>query len=230
MSTGQRLVDWMMARLGQYRYTLHMVDRSNPASGATDCSALVQRAYQDTAGIDPGSWTGAQMRRGHPVFGPEADLADALALLQPGDLIFFDWDGIRTADADHVEMYIGCGKTIGHGGPGPGPTIKTLAAQWAAAHTITARRYLDATNPTTKEDDMPTAKEIADAILDAPIARQGLPAEHVLAGHATTLRAILAHADANTIQTNGLIEAINLDPAPADAAAVVNELAKRLTR
>ncbi|MFB9620627.1 NlpC/P60 family protein [Brooklawnia cerclae] len=148
MSTAvqDRLVAWMRDRQLKYYYTQDMTARSQPdVSGGTDCSALVEYCYKQVAGIEVGSWTGGQQSYGVQVFGDEADYATAVSLLQPGDLVFFDWDGVGIKQLDHVEMYMGAGQTIGHGGPGNGPTVKGLKSQWDAAHTIVARRYVDVT-------------------------------------------------------------------------------------
>ena len=145
-----QLTTWMRNRVGRYRYSQNMVERSNPVlSGATDCSALVRYCYALVAKVETGTWTGDQQRYGRPVFGTDQDnYQAALAALQPGDLVFFDWDGQGVASMDHVEMYLGGGQTIGHGGPGYGPTIKSLRQQWDWAHSISARRYVEGA-PTT---------------------------------------------------------------------------------
>ena len=141
-----RLVQWMKDRIGRYRYS-QMPGRLSPDSvGFTDCSALVRFCYQQVIGpnIEIGTWTGDQQRYGRLVFGPDMhSYSEAIKLMQPGDLVFFDWDGYGVQSYDHVEMYIGGGQTIGHGGPGNGPTIKSFGQQWDWAHSIAVRRYVD---------------------------------------------------------------------------------------
>ena len=147
-----RLAQWMLDRQGKYYYTQDMTIRSNPdSSGGTDCSALLQYAYRTVAGIEIGSWTGSQQHYGREVVSRNDTYDSALRKLAVGDLVFFDWDGYQIDNFDHVEMYIGDGKTIGHGGPGIGPSVKTLSSQWRAAHTITARRYIESGDEMTPE-------------------------------------------------------------------------------
>jgi hypothetical protein len=65
-----------------------------------------------------------------------------LQLLQPGDLVFFNWEG-HNPSWDHVEMYAGNGQTIGHGGdPLYGPVLRDFRQEWGWASEIMARRYL----------------------------------------------------------------------------------------
>ena len=145
-----QLVQWMLDRQGRYAYSQGPTRLDPEAKKVTDCSALVRYAYQQVAGIEVGTWTGNQQDRGRIVVGLDVQTAaEAERLLQKGDLVFFDWDGINVGYFDHVEMYIGGGKTIGHGGPGNGPVIKSLSQQWDWAHSIVARRYLpaDSTEP-----------------------------------------------------------------------------------
>lgn len=143
-ATQDALVQWMLDRQGKYKYSQGPGRLEPDKNGYTDCSALCRYAYMQVAGVDPGTWTGNQQDRGTVVVGANVQTAaEAERLLQKGDLVFFDWDGVATNYFDHVEMYIGNGQTIGHGGPGNGPVIKSLAEQWGWAHTIVARRYID---------------------------------------------------------------------------------------
>ena len=140
-----QLVQWMLDRQNRYAYSQGPTRLDPEAKKMTDCSALVRYAYLQVAGIEVGTWTGNQQDRGRIVVGLDVQsAAEAERLLQKGDLVFFDWDGINVGYFDHVEMYIGNGQTIGHGGPGNGPTIKSLAQQWEWAHSVVARRYLPA--------------------------------------------------------------------------------------
>ena len=63
----------------------------------SDCSQWLRAVYMKAGTPDPGTYTGAQMQRGHPTKHPKA-----------GDILI---------NAAHVELYIGDGKTIGHGSP-----------------------------------------------------------------------------------------------------------------
>lgn len=145
--TGEWLAQWMREHVGRYAYS-QTGNRLEPDNGGeTDCSALVRYAYQQIAGIEVGTWTGSQQDYGRQIFGTECEsLDEALSLLAPGDLIFFNWSE-HNPTWDHVEMYIGGGQTCGHGGePYYGPVVKSLASQWNAAYEVCARRYLDANN------------------------------------------------------------------------------------
>lgn len=166
-------VAWLKARLGKYRYSQDLVKRLDPDKyGETDCSGLGRWMFLQLFGIEIGKNTAGQQATGVQVFGSDCEtVAQAISLLQPGDQVFYDWDGVNVPAMDHVDTYIGEGMVCGHGG-GPdgttmGPTIYTLQSQWDAAHTIWARRYI---TPDTKiigeeEDDMAvTAEEIAEAV------------------------------------------------------------------
>ena len=142
------VIAFAMSERGKYVYTQDS-RRYNPVvSGATDCSAWVRHVFMTVANVEVGWWTGAQQSYGSRVFGAECQTqADAMRMLMPGDLVFFDWDGINVPVYNHVDMYLGNGKLIGHGGPGKGPNVYSLTGQWNAAHTIIARRYLAVDTP-----------------------------------------------------------------------------------
>lgn len=108
------LVDKMKSIQGTLTYSQ---SARNPDNGSGDCSSTVQWAYKNVLGIDPGSWTGAQMS--DPDTYTVTTSFDE-SQMQPGDLILYN---------GHVEMYAGNGQMIGHGGPGKGPTLKPLDDQ-----------------------------------------------------------------------------------------------------
>ena len=108
------LVDKMKSIQGTLTYSQ---SARNPDNGSGDCSSTVQWAYKNVLGIDPGSWTGAQMT--DPDTYTVTTSFDE-SQMQPGDLILYN---------GHVEMYAGNGQMIGHGGPGKGPTLKPLDDQ-----------------------------------------------------------------------------------------------------
>lgn len=68
-----------------------------PKSGRTDCSQWVAAVYNEAGAGFPGSFTGDMMRRAKRTEKPK-----------PGDVL---------VSASHCELYIGDGKTIGHGSP-----------------------------------------------------------------------------------------------------------------
>ena len=142
----RRLVEAFVGDVGKRKYSMNMKLRW-PVGEYADCSSLARHWYKEICGIEIGTYTGDQQRYGVEVFGAEEQTVEgAMAKLQLADLIFFDWDGVGVDGLDHVEMYIGNGKTCGHGGPGMGPTIKDFRSQWNSAHTVKARRYVQMAN------------------------------------------------------------------------------------
>ena len=97
-----------------------------------DCSSTVQWVYKSVLGADPGSWTGAQ-ETDSDTYTVGKGTSDE-SKLQLGDLLLKN---------NHVEMYYGDGRMIGHGGGSngktPGPTIKDLGSN--PPYTI-ARRWV----------------------------------------------------------------------------------------
>ena len=128
----------------QYKFSyLQAPGRLNPdQSGFGDCSSTIYRAYMDTVGINPGTWTGDQYNRGTEVVRGYGHPTPAqIAKMTTADMIVISWGG-GYPHTDHVEMYTGDGShTIGHGGPRKGPHINSIfmlddAAWW------TVRRHI----------------------------------------------------------------------------------------
>lgn len=140
----EAVVKWMTDRVGRYNYS-QGVGRTNPdVSGYSDCSAIVSYAYLKATGkgIHGGNTVG-QLRYGKGVKVTDGSGAINLSLLQKGDLIYIGWPGGRPLSqggVDHVEMYMGGGKCIGHGS-GRGPKIKTLNTYVARATRWFVRRF-----------------------------------------------------------------------------------------
>jgi NlpC/P60 family. len=200
------------------------------ARGAGDCSDFTQAVYgehgyviggmsydQATNGVEVASWRGA---RG----GANAAFIAAQPKLKPADLIAMAIDSSRPGVISHVEIYIGNGLSIGHGGPGYGPTEHAITdyTLLQSATYWTARRII--TDDTQEEEDMPTTKEIVNALLDAPIERRGGRTG------STTLRGTLAWLDANILD-NGPQAAANkvLNAKLGDGTSVKNKIAASLT-
>lgn len=108
-------------------------------SGYGDCSSTIWAAYQQAAGIDVGTYTGAMEELGTLIASSPGTLP--IDQMQPGDLLLTR-GGSSVYPYAHVEMYIGNNQLCGHGGPDNGPTIKqdaqytaSLMANW------TVRRY-----------------------------------------------------------------------------------------
>ena len=124
---GAKALQWMLARQMKFTYR-QAPGRLNPdSSGFADCSSTIYRAYMDTSGINPGTWTGDQYFRGSAVIerGRGNMSAAQKALCKPGDVIVMSWGG-GYPHTDHVEMFMDSGHTIGHGGPGRGPHINNI--------------------------------------------------------------------------------------------------------
>lgn len=105
----QRIVEiaksTLTSRTGYYYYSWYgpMTDTLLPANGQrSDCSQWVRAVYLAAGAPDPGFTTHDQPGNGTHTSNP-----------QPGDLMFTGYPGFSS----HVELYVGNGKTIGHGSP-----------------------------------------------------------------------------------------------------------------
>ncbi len=112
--------------------------------GFSDCSAFVRWVIRQAAGIDIGGNTSAQVQnRGRGALiemASTSQLSPTEALLEPGDCVYFKGCPAHALSVGHVEMYLGGGKCIGHGG-GIGPTVKALKA-YSRSRGKGARKYL----------------------------------------------------------------------------------------
>jgi len=140
---GERVLAWVIAHIGDWKYSQGS-GRLNPfESGYTDCSGCMWLAYKKVLGIDVGSWTGAQYKKGRLVTTKRSQIASGEGLL-PGDLIFYHAYYSATHRFNHVEMYVDSTHTIGQVGsdaPGPNlhPTHRYL--DWGKLD-VMARRYV----------------------------------------------------------------------------------------
>ncbi|MBG0566883.1 transglycosylase SLT domain-containing protein [Actinoplanes aureus] len=124
--------DDVVAAAKKYLGTPYVFGGSDPGKGM-DCSALVQRAYQDLGVEVPrNSWQ--QARAGRPV----ANMAEA----KPGDILAFN------SPVDHVAIYLGDNKMIAAPKPGDHVKIQTVYEKPTAI-----RRVLDSV-PTAAVQDM----------------------------------------------------------------------------
>jgi hypothetical protein len=92
----------LTSKTGFRRYSMTGATTSDPtppAPARTDCSQWVRAIYLRAGAPDPGTWSGEQARRGQRTTTP-----------RPGDLVLDAPSGLR-----HVELYVGDGRTIGHG-------------------------------------------------------------------------------------------------------------------
>lgn len=123
----EMVVATMMSLKGKLHYTQDSGTREQVMQGvAGDCSSTCRWVYKHATGIDPGGYTGAQINSPN---GSDVDntptCPDEKNLL-PGDLLFFKG---KNGSVGHVEMYIGNGQLMGHGGPSwndMGPTVKDM--------------------------------------------------------------------------------------------------------
>lgn len=136
-----KIVQWCVDRIDKFKYS-QGPQRLNPeASGYTDCSALIWRAYKDVAGIEIGTYTGTQKNNGVEVCRGSGTMSDTdMQKLQPADLIVMQWSG----GGEHVELSMGGDRHIGHGGPDDGPDIQgpiqtylTRTAWWTVRRIVT---------------------------------------------------------------------------------------------
>lgn len=98
------------------------------SSGYGDCSSTIWFAYQQVAGIDVGTWTGAMAGKGTKIAGGYSGDNLPIEDMQPADLVLIMWNG-RNSSFDHVELYTGNNELWGHGGPGAGPNLTTSDAR-----------------------------------------------------------------------------------------------------
>lgn len=122
----EALVQFVLDRLNRYAYSQGSTRLTPESNLRTDCSGLMNFAFNSVAGINIGTYTGNQYNKGQGIYsGPGSGLTEGI--LQKGDLIF---NGNSSAGPKHVEMYIGGSQTAGHGGPGSGPIVKPLSIRF----------------------------------------------------------------------------------------------------
>lgn len=113
------------------------------ASGYGDCSSTIWFAYQQVAGIDVGTWTGAMAGLGTSIATGYSGDNLPIDRMQPADLVLIMWS-VWNPSFDHVELYMGNNELWGHGGPDNGPNLTTTdAANYPRAmYYWEVRRYL----------------------------------------------------------------------------------------
>lgn len=98
------------------------------SSGYGDCSSTVWFAYQQVAGIDVGTWTGAMAGKGTNIASGYSGDNLPIEDMEPADLVLIMWNGWN-GSFDHVELYMGNNELWGHGGPDYGPDQTTTDAR-----------------------------------------------------------------------------------------------------
>lgn len=128
-SQRQAIVNKGLSRKGKNKYTQGS-KRNQVGSGYGDCSSTVRWCYEQVLGIDIGVNTEAQIKskKLKDANVPIKNGVPNESYLRKADLLYFRGDNPkRTKGVGHVEMYIGDGKLLGHGG-GIGPTEKKLVS------------------------------------------------------------------------------------------------------
>lgn len=135
----QQIVAKMIGWENQFAYK-QSGDRLHPdVSGYGDCSSVVWRAYQLVAGIDVGTWTGEQRERGRLIASGGPSTGFPLDVAQPADLL----QVTHTNGVQHVEMYMGDNRLMGHGSaPGPHWNSRSATEYVARQREWQLRRYL----------------------------------------------------------------------------------------
>ena len=137
-----RVVKWMRDRTGKFDY-LQGPGRLTPdKSGVSDCSGVVWAAYNSIGiNIGPGS-TRSQVQNGTKVYSANGRVTQATVdAMLPGDLIYMALAG--GTRITHVEMYVGNGKIMGHGGnPRMGPTERSATSSFTGCSYHNVRRHI----------------------------------------------------------------------------------------
>lgn len=135
------IVAWLAAHESAFAYS-QASGRLDPiTSGYTDCSGLVHYVYLTVAGVEIGTWTGAQQGSGTIIQEGSAGAVPTESGMVEADLVFFNWSG-PNSNFDDVKTYVGSNQLESHGGPGVGPTIKSLSGVCAGAYEWRVRRYI----------------------------------------------------------------------------------------
>lgn len=160
------------ARLGRYLYgngksrqTLAQLD----SSGIADCSDVSWATY-DAQGIDIGGMSYQQAEAGTQIAAWTGTRGAGIAaflsivhLVKPADLIVMGLDKTRPHQISHVEVDKAGTTSIGHGGPGRGPTINSLISMLRYADRWEVRRIIHDT--TTKPAPTPTTESDNDMLI-----------------------------------------------------------------
>lgn len=141
----QKVVELYKSWEGKFTYS-QGGSRLNLDSWSSDCSGTIYMAYKQITGLNVGTWTGDMITKGSQVFKGKGKTFDS-SKCNLGDLIIINWSGGDVEKTtSHVEMYIGDGKCMGHGGgknhPN-GPWIKDSVNDYLSSKcTWQVRRYL----------------------------------------------------------------------------------------
>lgn len=146
--TQKALVEKLLGIQGKIDYS--MSGARNPEAGSADCSSTVNWAYKKVTGKDIGNDTASILSNSNtevidlanldPNKGGTNSTGPNESKLMPGDILLYsrptsDYSAGRKYRVGHVEMYVGNGQRIGHGG-GKGPKVTPLSTD--------ANRYIEA--------------------------------------------------------------------------------------
>lgn len=126
------IVKFMTDRVGRYSYSQGASRLTPEKNRSTDCSGLVRFAYLSIMKIDVGTYTDAQLSnsRTRIITSGGGGNSPNESLMKKGDLVISRRYGTASnRRASHVEIYMGNGRIIGHGGPMAGPIVKDMAAR-----------------------------------------------------------------------------------------------------
>lgn len=126
----------------QGKLTYSMQGPRNPERGSADCSSTVNWAYKNVTGTDIGNDTGSILNNSNTEIidiasnmdksqGGQNSSGPNVSKLMPGDILLYSrptsgYSQGRPYRVGHVEMYVGDGKRIGHGG-GIGPKVTDIS-------------------------------------------------------------------------------------------------------
>lgn len=144
----QALCNKMAGVAGKIRYTTSGVQ--DPDQGTASCASMCNWAYKK---VFPDVFTNAPMSanayyssldsRFETIYVNDGTQTFNMNMLQPGDLLYFDWRTTRIMNGkmSHVDMYAGNNMVWYHGGdPIMGPTKKTMT-DYRIQHLMKVRRY-----------------------------------------------------------------------------------------
>ena len=144
--TQQGLVDQMASIKGKINYSLDW-DKQDPDIGVASCASTVGWAYRKVLGLNnpkmsASSTDQSQDTRFKTLWTNQGTPFKDDALLQPGDVMYFNWDRTKNnGTMQHTEMYAGNSQDWSHGGePQYGPVLKDLG-DYRRKHLMMVRRY-----------------------------------------------------------------------------------------
>lgn len=144
----QALCNKMAAIEGKIRYTTSGVQ--DPDQGTASCASMCGWAYRKvfpdvftSSPMSDNAYYSSQDSRFRTIYVNDGSQTFDLSMLQPGDLLYFDWrtERIMEGKMSHVDMYAGNNQVWYHGGdPVMGPVKKDMT-NYRIAHLMKVRRY-----------------------------------------------------------------------------------------